>query len=118
MTIELDHVQLSIPPRHEAAIVDFYETFLGAQELEKPDALRPNGGCWLQVGELALHFGVEENFRPHLKSHLAFRLENYDEVVKLLARDGYDVTVDTRLAEVHRCYVLDPVGNRLELIAR
>jgi catechol 2,3-dioxygenase-like lactoylglutathione lyase family enzyme len=117
VTCELDHVQLSIPPRHEAAIVDFYETFLGAQELEKPDALRPNGGCWLQVGALALHFGVEEGFRPHQKSHLAFRLANYDEVVRLLQRDGYDVTVDTRLADVRRCYVGDPVGNRLELIA-
>lgn len=117
MTIELDHVQLSIPPRYEAAIVDFYETFLGAQELEKPDALRPNGGCWLQVGALALHFGVEEEFRPHLKSHLAFRLTDYDEVLAALKRDGHEVTIDTRLADVRRSYVLDPVGNRLELIA-
>jgi catechol 2,3-dioxygenase-like lactoylglutathione lyase family enzyme len=63
-----------------------------------------------------VHLGVEPDFRPAAKAHLALVVEGIASLVDALASAGHPVTWDAELAGVRRCYVADPFGNRIELI--
>jgi len=112
----LDHVQLAIPAGSEARCDEFYVTLLGFVTLEKPPVLAARGGRWYQRDDATLHLGVELDFRPAKKAHPALVVEGYDELVERLRANGLDVWPDGDNPGVRRCYVDDPVGNRLELI--
>ena len=112
----LDHVQLAMPPGGEDAARRFYVDILGLGEQPKPPALAARGGCWFVDGALAIHLGVEEDFRPARKAHPALRADGFDELCRALDGAGHSVRFDTELAGVRRCYVDDPFGNRIELI--
>jgi len=113
---QLDHVQLAIPPGEEAHCDEFYLTLLGFRVLEKPPILAARGGRWYQRGDVTLHLGVEEDFRPAKKAHPAFAVDDYDQLLVRLRGVGVDVRGDESIPVTTRCYVDDPVGNRLELI--
>ncbi len=60
----IDHVQLAIPRGGEAAARKFYAAQLGIPEVPKPPGLAVRGGCWFEIGEVRIHVGVEDQFRP------------------------------------------------------
>ena len=70
--VRLDHVQLAMPPGGEEEAEAFYAGLLGLEPVPKPEPLAARGGCWFARGELAVHLGVEEDFRPARKAHPAF----------------------------------------------
>ena len=115
MALRLDHVQLAMPPGQEETAERFYCGVLGLTRVPKPPALAARGGCWFvdPDGGAHVHLGVEAEFRPARKAHPAFVVEDLDAVV---ARAGA-VRWDDELPGVRRCYVDDPFGNRIELIA-
>jgi catechol 2,3-dioxygenase-like lactoylglutathione lyase family enzyme len=113
----IDHVQLAAPPGCEAEARRFFADLLGLEELEKPVALRARGGVWFRVGEQRLHVGVEEEFAPARKAHPAFAVIRFDELLARLRAAGVPVTDDASIPGVRRCYVADPWGNRIELVA-
>jgi catechol 2,3-dioxygenase-like lactoylglutathione lyase family enzyme len=116
----LDHVQIAAPPNSEAQARSFYGTLIGLPELEKPAALRHRGGVWFALAGAQLHVGIEEAFQPARKAHPALRF-SVPELRALAARlvdGGVPVRWDQELPEVERCFVDDPWGNRLELLAR
>ena len=115
--MELDHVQIVAPIGCEAAARDFFGRILGLQELEKPESLRARGGCWFQVGSRQLHIGVETDFRPSLKAHPAFAVEEVEGVFARLAEEGVPCLWDETVPGLRRFYASDPWGNRLELVA-
>lgn len=94
----------------------FY-ALLGFKEVAKPEALAGRGGFWAVCGSFNLHFGVDQNFAPATKAHPAFIIADLDVLVTALEAAGYTVAWDTKLVDVRRCFVNDPVGNRIELIA-
>ena len=55
----LDHVQICIPIGEEARAREFYTQVLGLEEVEKPEALKANGGLWFKIADIHLHIGVE-----------------------------------------------------------
>ena len=113
----IDHVQLAMPRGGEAQARSFYVEALGMTEIEKPLELMARGGAWFQSGEVALHLGVDDAFRPATKAHPALRCASYDALMERLRSHGCDVTSDDRLVEGCRhCYIADPFGNRIELI--
>jgi catechol 2,3-dioxygenase-like lactoylglutathione lyase family enzyme len=112
----LDHAQLAIPPGSEASCDEFYVDLLGFVALAKPPVLAARGGRWYQREDATLHLGVEADFRPAKKAHPALAVEGYDELVSRLVERGLEVVPDEDNPGVRRCYVEDPVGNRLELI--
>ena len=112
----LDHVQLAMPPGREGEARDFYQSVLGLEEREKPPVLAARGGCWFSNGTVALHLGVEEDFRPARKAHPALVVEGFDALCETIRSAGHDVRVDHEVPDVRRCYVDDPFGNRIELI--
>ena len=84
--VALDHVQLAMPAGHEARARAFYQGILGLGEQPKPPVLAARGGCWFSNGEVALHLGVDGDFRPARKAHPALVVEGLDALCGV-ARD-------------------------------
>ncbi|MGO9962681.1 MAG: VOC family protein [Acidimicrobiales bacterium] len=114
--VRLDHVQVGMPEGLENQAEAFYGGALGLEVLDKPPVLAGRGGRWFSSGDVKVHLGVEPDFRPSAKAHMALAVEGIDSLVEALATAGHRVTWDTALAAVRRCYVADPFGNRIELI--
>jgi hypothetical protein len=117
MTIlRIEHVQLAMPPGGEADARRFYGEILGIPEVPKPAHLVHRGGCWFEKGDLKVHLGVEEDFRPARKAHPAFLVRCISVIIERLKRSGHDVIDDEPLEDFTRIYVDDPFGNRIELL--
>jgi catechol 2,3-dioxygenase-like lactoylglutathione lyase family enzyme len=114
--VRLDHVQLAMPRDREADAVAFYEGLLGIPHVPKPPHLSARGGCWFERGDLKVHLGVEDGFRPATKAHPAFVVEHVRDLAAALVAAGHRVVDDEPLAGYDRVYVDDPFGNRIELM--
>ena len=117
----LDHVQVTAPAGCEAAARHFYGTLLGLPETPKPEGVRATGGVWFRCGAQGIHVGIEEGFRPARKAHPGLAVDGdaaLDALAGRLVGEGVELAWDTRIAGVRRCYVRDPWGNRVELVAR
>jgi catechol 2,3-dioxygenase-like lactoylglutathione lyase family enzyme len=117
MLTGIDHVQLAAPAGCEQDARAFFGGLLGLEEVEKPESLQARGGVWFRVGAQQLHVGVEADFVPARKAHPAFGVARYDELLNRLRVAGVEITEDSSVPGVRRCYVADPWGNRLELLA-
>jgi catechol 2,3-dioxygenase-like lactoylglutathione lyase family enzyme len=113
----LDHVQLACPRGGEGEARRFYGGLLGLREIEKPSPLRSRGGVWFECGAQQLHLGVEEPFTPARKAHPALAVASVRELEAFAERLG-SVKWDEDLPGFKRFYVLDPFGNRLELLSK
>lgn len=113
----IDHVQLAMPVGGEDTARSFYGTLLGMQELAKPANLAARGGVWFACGPLQLHLGVEKDFRPARKAHPALLVDDYPELLNRLRQANYAPREDDALPGVIRCFVDDPFGNRIEIMA-
>jgi catechol 2,3-dioxygenase-like lactoylglutathione lyase family enzyme len=117
MLSAIDHVQLAMPAGREEEARGFYAGVLGMTEVAKPPVLAKRGGCWFESGGARVHLGVEKDFRPAKKAHPALRCSDYDGLLARLRAAGVTITEDDAVDGVRRCYVEDPFGNRIELIA-
>ena len=115
---KLDHVQICIPHGMEEKARNFYSELLGLQEIEKPDALKPNGGMWYEIADIQLHIGTEEMANHKSKRHPAFEVENLKVVVNYLESRGVKLKDDIPIPNVNRISIFDPFGNRIELLER
>jgi catechol 2,3-dioxygenase-like lactoylglutathione lyase family enzyme len=113
----LDHVQVCIPRGAEARAREFYGELLGLEEVEKPDALKRNGGMWYRVADVQLHVGVEEAVAPS-KRHPAFEVEDVRGVRTYLERNGVRTKDEPDLPGLCRFSFFDPFGNRIELLEK
>ena len=114
----LHHVQLAIPAGGEETARDFYDGLLGLEEIPKPENLARRGGVWFQTGTLQLHLGVDPDFRPARKAHVAFEVTDLAARRERLEAAGYASTTDEPLPGWERFYVSDPFSNRVELLER
>lgn len=113
----LDHVQLCIPVGTEAQARDFYGRVLGLDEIEKPDALKANGGLWFKVADIQLHIGVEDSLAKS-KRHPAFEVEGLDQIRDYFRHQQIEIKEETPIAGQKRFSFFDPFGNRIELLER
>jgi catechol 2,3-dioxygenase-like lactoylglutathione lyase family enzyme len=120
MTIyAIDHVQLSMPAGEEERARAFYVSLLGFSEVPKPAELAKRGGAWFEQGAVKLHLGIEADFRPLQKAHPAFLVDDLSVLIARLQANGCDVdTSQPPLDGYRRAHVLDPFGNRLELMEK
>ncbi|MHB1929742.1 MAG: VOC family protein [Acidimicrobiales bacterium] len=114
--VALDHVQLAMPTSRETEAEAFYCGVLGFSVLAKPEPLASRGGRWFACGNVQVHLGVEQDFRPARKAHPALRVDGFDHLVDRLGKSGATWRWDEDLPDVRRLYVDDPFGNRIELI--
>ena len=76
----IDHVQLAAPPDSEEEARRFYGELLGC-EIPKPPLLAKRGGVWFASGDVQIHIGIEQDFRPARKAHPALRCIDYDALL-------------------------------------
>lgn len=112
----VDHVQLAMPRGGEDDAVAFYQGLLGLPRVPKPPHLEVRGGCWFSNGDVALHLGVEAEFRPARKAHPALLVDDLTALTERLRAGGANVSRDEPIEGYDRCYVDDPFGNRIELM--
>jgi catechol 2,3-dioxygenase-like lactoylglutathione lyase family enzyme len=113
----IDHVQLAMPAGEEDTARKFFRDLLGMVEIPKPAELVKRGGCWFQSGAVQIHIGVDKDFHPAAKAHPALRCRNYAKLLARLHEAGITVRDAIELPGTTRCHILDPWGNRIELIA-
>jgi len=116
--LAIDHFQLAMPADEEATARIFFRDLLGMVEIPKPVELAKRGGCWFQSGVVQIHVGVDKSFHPAVKAHPALRCRDYSALVSKLRAAGVYVRDDFEVAGTTRCHVLDPWGNRIELISQ
>lgn len=114
--VGIDHVQLAMPAGREEEARGFYNRLLGIPEMRKPEELAKRGGAWFENGDVKIHLGVEQDFRPARKAHPALLVRDLRGLVERLRAAGVAVKDDEPLAGYDRVYVSDPFGNRLELL--
>jgi catechol 2,3-dioxygenase-like lactoylglutathione lyase family enzyme len=113
----LDHVQLCIPVGEEAQARDFYGRVLGFPEIEKPLALKANGGLWFEVADIQLHIGAESG-QSKSKRHPAFEVEELDAIRDYFRQQQIEIKEETPIPGQKRFSFFDPFGNRIELLEK
>jgi len=111
----LNHVQICIPLNKEEEARGFYCKILGLQEIEKPEYLKKNGGFWLEIADIELHIGAEEQIN-NSKRHPAFEVENMEQIKSALVKQGIKIKEDKDLPNFKRFSFYDPFDNRIELL--
>ena len=114
--IGLDHVQLAMPPGRESEAEAFYAGFLGFVRIPKPEPMAGRGGCWFASGPVAVHLGVEDDFRPARKAHPALVVRDLAGLVAAAAAARLEVRPNPDQPDGAGYYIDDPFGNRIELI--
>lgn len=112
----IDHVQLAMPVGAEEGARAFYSGVLGLPEVPKPAHLAVRGGVWFTCGNSQLHLGGDSAFLAAKKAHPALIVDDFAGFVTGLGQRGIEVKADEAVAGRRRATVLDPFGNRLELI--
>lgn|GEM_PF-161747 len=112
----LDHAQLAMPAGREEEARSFYGGLLGLVEEPKPPVLAARGGCWFRGVGAQVHLGVEDDFRPARKAHVALAVLGLDGLADRLEVAGRPVRWDGELAPRRRFFTEDPFGNRIELL--
>lgn len=107
-----------MPPGEEDRARAFYSGLLGFIEVPKPLPLSGRGGVWFEQGAIRLHLGVEPGFQPSRKAHPALLTDDLVALVALCQQAGVPVERDVPLEGYERAHILDPFGNRIELLQR
>lgn len=115
---EIDHVQIAIPKGGESEARVFFGELLCLKELPKPQEIVARGGCWFATAEQQIHVGVEADFQPAKKAHVALNTTGLDELRACLERAGYEIYDDSDVDGRKRFFTHDPFGNRIEFMDR
>jgi catechol-2,3-dioxygenase len=115
--LAIDHVQIAMPVAGEASARAFFGALLGLAEIPKPADMAARGGCWFAVGDLQIHLGVEAEFRPAKKAHVALRTDALADLKQRLINAGHVTHDDTPIDGHDRFFTADPFGNRIEFVA-
>jgi catechol 2,3-dioxygenase-like lactoylglutathione lyase family enzyme len=113
--IGIDHVQMSVPRALEAECLAFYRDVLGLAEIPKPEELRARGGAWFQVGPTQFHIGVDSEPFPKSKRHVCFLVPDLAKARAGVVAKGAVIEEEGVAEGLHRFFVRDPAGNRIEI---
>ncbi len=116
VVLRLEHVQLAMPRGREDEARAFYGGVLGLPEIAKPPELAARGGCWFEEGAIKIHLGVEDDFRPAKKAHVALVVDDLDAVIAAARALGCETQPAQPFGDFTQAYVFDPFGNRIELL--
>lgn len=118
LILALDHVQLAMPHGGEAQARSFYVDVLGMEEVPKPAHLAVGGGCWFAAGTVQIHLGLEDGFTPSRRAHVGLLVSDLPTLVTRLEQGGVPFQPGKPLDGYRRGDVLDPFGNRIELLQK
>jgi catechol 2,3-dioxygenase-like lactoylglutathione lyase family enzyme len=116
MVIGLHHVQISMAPERIVETRRFYIDLIGMHEIPDPFGIE---GFWLQAGDHEVHVRVEDGIeREKTRAHPAFLLNDRPLVRQKLQGAGYEIIDQPKMKGYERFHVIDPSGNRVELLQR
>jgi catechol 2,3-dioxygenase-like lactoylglutathione lyase family enzyme len=113
-----EHVLLAIPAGEERRARKFYVDVLGFTEVVRPESLGGTGGGWFRAGAVNLHLGSEKDFHPARLAHPALLVSALAPLVARCEAAGHPTKPAEKLPGFNRVHVLDPFGNRIELMER
>ncbi len=117
MILRIHHAQITIPKGEEQTARDFYCAFLGLKEIAKPESLQNRGGFWMELGDLQIHVGTEDDFdRTKTKAHLAYQVEDLDGWREKLKSVNVKIIEGVPIPNYSRFEFRDPFGNRVEFL--
>ena len=116
--LAIDHVQIAIPTGGEERARAFFGKLLGLEELPKPADMVGRGGCWFSLGARQLHLGIERDFRPAKKAHVALSTDALDALRMRIEAAGHSTSDDSPVDGRYRFFTEDPFGNRIEFMDR
>jgi catechol 2,3-dioxygenase-like lactoylglutathione lyase family enzyme len=111
----IHHVALEVAETDAGACVAFW-ALLGFEEVEPPAALRPRAR-WVQRGDTQVHLMLAEEPVVPPTGHVAVVAEDYDGAVARLLDAGFDPEPRAEHWGSPRCFVRDPAGHRVEVMA-
>lgn len=114
MVLGIHHVQLTVAAEHLDAARHFYVNRLGFTAVTDPFGIH---GFWLQAGPQQVHVRVEEDIDRHkTRSHPAFVVDNLEAIHAELIGCGCIIDPQAAFDGYERFHVIDPGGNRIELM--
>jgi predicted enzyme related to lactoylglutathione lyase len=116
--LRIEHVQVAIPLGSQDRARAFYCGVLGFSEVQKPASMAERKSIWFAAGSVNLHLGIEADFHPAKRAHPAFVVEGLDDILASCERAGVTVKPDVSFDGFRRVHVIDPFGNRLELMQK
>jgi predicted enzyme related to lactoylglutathione lyase len=117
----IDHIQVAVPLSVIEQAMTFYGAIFGLERIDKPEALRKNGGAWYRHGSLEIHLSIEDDSSDltQSKRHLCYVVPDLEEAESELASHGVEIIRDRQLIPGWiRFYIRDPGGNRIEIAQR
>lgn len=111
----IQHVTVEIGPDQVEDCVDFYG-LLGFRRVDPPAGLGERT-AWLQLGHTQVHLQWFEDAQPTREGHLAVVVSEYEATLQTLTQRGLDPDPRTEYWGSPRCFVRDPAGNKVELMA-
>ncbi len=119
MIVRVHHAQITIPVGAEDECRRFYCDLLGLSEIPKPAALMERKGLWLELGDLQIHVGTQNDAnRSASKAHLAYEVEDLAGWRSRLHANGVNVIEGVSIPGYERFEFRDPFGNRVEFLGK
>ena len=116
MILGIHHVQITVPPQTLEATRAFYVDRLGFTPIADPFG-KP--GFWLAAGGQQLHVRPEAGLdRQQTFAHPAFVVTDLSALHDRLRGCGCVIDVQTDFDGYARLHVIDPGGNRIELMGK
>jgi catechol 2,3-dioxygenase-like lactoylglutathione lyase family enzyme len=111
----LQHVSLEVRPEQVGECVAFWR-LLGFEPVDPPPTLRDRA-AWLESGQTQVHLmHVDDPVAPP-QGHAAVVAPDYERVLDELRRAGFEPEPRREHWGAPRCFVRDPVGHRVEVMA-
>lgn len=111
----VDHFHVCVPPERLEEAKAFYTQVLGLDLIDRPDHLFSSPGCWLNIGDVQLHIGVEAAL-PRTIRHVAMEVSDVDAARQYLEENSVEIIEEPTLPGRRRFAFVDPFGNRMELL--
>ena len=111
----LDHVNVTAPEELIDDVLEWYESCLGLERMDKPEGTREVGG-WFRVGEQELHVSVDPH-NPLHDAHFGLVVDDYGQVIEALRGGRCHIEQASPIPGRHRFFTRDPAGNRIEIMS-
>ena len=111
----IHHVAQRIPPARLEDCQRFYE-LLGFSREAEPAGIAGRA-VWLELGPTQIHLMPAEDAPQAHAGHVAVVVDDYQDAVARLRQAGHEVQPRREHWGSPRCYVNDPAGNLVELMA-
>ena len=111
------HIQVTYSPEVEDAMLFFYSKVLGLTEIDKPEAIKANGGAWYVLGDIQVHLSIEKNpSNATSRRHICYLVRNLEAFKQHLQEHGVEILGDRQpVPGINRFFLRDPAGNRIEI---